>query len=93
MDKRNRLSVSFRNEFQHVYDYLQTVPNKSQVIGEAVEAYMNTDHSPIAHDDIKKIVMEILQTQGNLTSMHIQHVTPSENQITSDDAELISQLF
>ncbi|MDN4095647.1 hypothetical protein QYF48_22935 [Brevibacillus agri] len=94
MVKRHKLSISFKTQYQHIYEHLQSIPNKSDYIAKAVEAYMNRKQDTVSHEKIRKIVMEILQTQGVHSSASIPS---SSSQVmehfTEEDADLINQLF
>lgn len=63
MVKRHKLSISFKSQYQHIYEHLQSIPNKSDYIAKAVEAYMNRKQDTASHEEIRKIVMEILQNE------------------------------
>lgn len=94
MVKRHKLSISFKSQYQHIYEHLQSIPNKSDYIAKAVEAYMNRKQDTASHEEIRKIVMEILQTQG----VHSSAPIPSSSSqvmehFTEEDADLINQLF
>lgn len=95
MDKRiRRLSISFKKEYQHVFDHLNGISNKSEYISKAVEHYMNGRHSAIQNEeDIKKIVIKILQNQGNLPQSLTQPPSHAEDHISDEDIEIIAQLF
>jgi hypothetical protein len=93
MDKRNRLSISFKREHRHLFEQLQSVSNKSEYIGRAIEAYMSDKQFSITHEEIRKIVMQILQTQGNPSSTLIQPIASPNKQISDQDIDLISKLF
>lgn len=94
MEKRHRLSISFKKEYSHIYEHLKTIPNKSDFIGKAVEAYMSGGHSAIPNEeDIRKIIMEILQNEGNLPVSPTQPLSPNHNQISDEDIDMIAQLF
>jgi metal-responsive CopG/Arc/MetJ family transcriptional regulator len=93
MDKRHRLSISFKQEYRHVYEYLQGVPNKSDYIAKAVEEYISDEHSAITHQQIRAIVIEILQDQGGFLFHSNQHTAVGAEKITEEDADLINQLF
>ncbi|MGN7472393.1 hypothetical protein [Brevibacillus sp. SAFN-007a] len=93
-NKRLRLSISFKHQYRHVYDYLQGIPNKSDYIAKAIEAYMNRKQDAASHEEIRKIVLEILQNQGIHSSVQIPS-SPSQvaELISEEDADLINQLF
>ncbi|MCM3472186.1 hypothetical protein [Brevibacillus borstelensis] len=94
MVKRHKLSISFKSQYQHVYEHLQSIPNKSDYIAKAVEAYMNRKQDAASHEEIRKIVMEILQNQGIHSSVQIPS-SPSQvvDLISEEDTDLINQLF
>lgn len=92
--ERHRLSISFKKEHRHLYEYLKSIPNKSEFISKALDAYISGDkHSEITHDEIRKVVMEILQAQGTLSSALIQPPTPADAMISEEDVALIADLF
>ncbi|WP_340392863.1 hypothetical protein [Paenibacillus sp. FSL E2-0190] len=94
MGNRNRLSISFKKEYQHVYEYLIGISNKSDFITKAVDAYISGGkHSSISHEEVRIIVAEILQSQCNTAQTLIQPAPSLENPISEEDAELLSQLF
>lgn len=94
MDKHHRLSISFKNQYQHVYEHLQDIPNKSDYIAKAVEAYMSGGkHQTVSHEEIRGIVLGILQEQGDIP-MIIEMLSSSQmEQLSQEDAKLISELF
>jgi hypothetical protein len=92
--ERLRLSISFKKEHKHLFEYLQTVPNKSDFIGKTIDAYISGGrHSPVSNDEIRKIVMEILQSQGGLSPALSQSSPPADSMISEDDITLIADLF
>lgn len=92
-DKR-RLSISFRKEHHHIFEHLMTVVNKSDFIAKALEAYITDGgQSSISHKEVRRIVAEILQDRSKTDQTFIQSSTSLENQISEEDAELLSQLF
>ncbi|MEK5357904.1 hypothetical protein [Paenibacillus sp. FSL L8-0709] len=93
MDKRNRLSVSFRKEHQHIYYHLQGISNKSDFIAKALDVYISGGQSPFSHEEIRKIVSDILKEQGNIHQTFIQPSLPLENEISKEDTALLSQIF
>lgn len=93
MEQRNRISISFKREYHHVYEHLQSIINKSDYISKAVEQYMQTEHSPVNHEEIRKIVMEILQSQGNLFPALNHPSSPADAMICDEDVALIADLF
>lgn len=94
MGKRLKLSISFKQQYRHVYEHLQGIPNKSDYIAKAVEAYINGGgQSTITYENIRSIVMEILQNQGSLTLSANHPASIQIEKISEEDAELINQLF
>ncbi|MBS5913109.1 MAG: hypothetical protein KID09_21215 [Paenibacillus macerans] len=94
MENRKRLSISFRKEYQHIYQHLMSVSNKSDFIAKALDAYISGGGQPsVSHEEIRKIVAEILQGQSNMAQTLIQPSPSLENQISEEDADLLSQLF
>ncbi|MBO2945628.1 hypothetical protein JJQ72_16740 [Paenibacillus sp. F411] len=92
MGNRNRLSISFKKEHQYIYDHLQTISNKSDYIAKALDLYISGGgQSPITHDVVRKIVLQILREQGN--SPQTPSPLPLEHQISEGDVDLLSQLF
>jgi len=70
------------------------ISNKSDFIAKAVDAYISgSKHSSITHEEVRKIVVEILQGQCNLAQTLIEPAPSLENLISEEDAELLSQLF
>lgn len=94
MVKRHKLSISFKSQYQHIYEHLQSIPNKSDYIAKAVEEYMYRRQATASHEEIRKIVMEILQNQSVHSSVPITS-SPSQvmELISEEDADLINQLF
>lgn len=93
MDKR-RISISFKKEHQYVYNHLQGISNRSDYISNALIAYMSGGkHLPIPQEEIRNIVLDILKEQSILIQPFIQPIPPTNDQISEEDAELISQLF
>jgi len=90
MDKRMRLSISFKQQYRHIYEHLKTVPNKSDYIAQALETYLNNERT-VTHDQIREIVMEILQK----SSVHYENQPNIEQSdfLSKEDAELLNQLF
>ncbi|GIP52948.1 hypothetical protein J42TS3_19830 [Paenibacillus vini] len=78
-----------------MYEHLKSVTNKSEFISKALDAYISGDkHSEITHDEIRKVVMEILQAQGTLSTALIQPLTPADAMmISEEDVALIADLF
>ncbi len=90
MDKRMRLSISFKQQHRHIFEHMKSVPNKSDYICKAVEFYMNHGHSDL-HDQIREIVMEILQ-KSPVPCANQSNIEQS-NVLSKEDAELLNQLF
>jgi hypothetical protein len=89
-----RISISFKKEHQHIYNHLMTVSNKSHFIALALEAYISGDgKSSISHEEVRRIITDILQEQSNPSQVFIQPLPPSDNQISREDVDLLSQLF
>jgi len=94
MHFRNSGSISFKQQYRHVYEHLQGIPNKSDYIAKAVEAYINGGgQSTVTYENIRSIVMEILQNQGGLPLVTNQPSTSQVEHISQEDAELIDKLF
>jgi len=90
MDKRHRLSISFKQQYQHVYEHLQGISNRSDYISKAVETYMTGNKTAASHEEIRAIVMEVVREQGNLL---LVNPTFQANSLSTEDAELINELF
>lgn len=90
-NKRMRVSISFKQQYRHIYEHLKSVPNKSDYVAQAVEAHMNNE-SMALHDQIRKIVMEILQKSSVSHENHISALQ-NGNSISTEDADLLNQLF
>jgi len=90
VDKRMRLSISFKQQHRHIFEHLKSIPNKSDYIAKAVEFYMNHCSSDL-HDQIREIVLEILQK----SSVHYVNQPNIEQSdfLSKEDAELLNQLF
>jgi len=94
MGNRNRLSISFKKEHQYIYEHLQGILNKSDFIAKALEMYIRGgEQSSITHSEVRRIVEDILKEQSNLPQTFTQPLPPPDNQITQEDADLLSQLF
>ncbi|MFS0871068.1 MULTISPECIES: hypothetical protein [Paenibacillus] len=92
MGNRNRLSISFKKEHQYIYDHLQGITNKSDYIARALEVFISGGgQSPVSKKEIKNMVLQILQEQGN--APQTLSAPPPEHQILEEDVELLSQLF
>ncbi|MGN8230850.1 hypothetical protein [Paenibacillus polymyxa] len=92
MGNRNRLSISFKKEYQHIYNHLQGVTNKSDYIAIALEAYISGGRqSPVSIEEIRKVVLQILRKQGD-SSQTFPPPHP-EHPISAEDVDLLSQLF
>ncbi|CAM3052431.1 hypothetical protein PASE110613_14460 [Paenibacillus sediminis] len=91
MGKRNRLSISFKHKYLHVFEYLQCIPNnKSDYIAKAVEAYMTGNKTAGSHEEIREIVLKVLREQGN---MPLLNPTVQADSLSVEDVELINELF
>ncbi|MEI0738834.1 hypothetical protein VQ056_23050 [Paenibacillus sp. JTLBN-2024] len=89
-NKRHRLSISFRHEYQHVFEHLGSISNKSDYVAKAVEAYMVGKKTAASYEEIKTIVMEVLRENETLPLLN----SSSQTDLLSDeDAELINELF
>lgn len=93
MGKRNRLSVSFKKEHQHIYHHLQGISNKSDFIAKALDAYISGGQSLISREEIRKLVSDILKEQSNIHQTFMQPILPPENEISEEDTDLLSQFF
>lgn len=94
MPKRNRISISFKQEYRHVYEHLQAITNKSDYIAKAIQEYMSGNReSSINHEDIRKIVIEVLSQQGTIGTILNQKPPLVPGRISSEDVDLLSQLF
>ncbi|MGR6129120.1 hypothetical protein [Paenibacillus sp. SER-28] len=92
MGNRNRLSISFKKEHQHIYDHLQEVSNKSDFIAKALEMYIRSGgQSSISNEDIRNTVLQILR-EKNIFPQTLSY-SPPENLISEEDVDLLSQLF
>lgn len=91
---RLRLSISFKKEHRKIFEYLKTVSNRSDFVAKALDAYISSGgHSVITHEEIKNVVMEILQSQGSLSPHLLQPSSPADAVISEDDIALIADLF
>jgi hypothetical protein len=90
MGNRMRLSISFKQQHRHIFEHLKSVPNKSDYISRAVQAYMNHGGSDL-HDQIREIVMEILQN-SQVSNINQSHIGQGDF-LSDEDAELINRLF
>lgn len=94
MKNRNRLSISFRKEHQHIYEHLMGISNRSDFIAKALEAYISGgSQQSVTYDEVRRIVAEILQGRSQMAQTFIQPSPSLENQISEEDADLLSQLF
>jgi len=94
MGNRMRLSISFKQQHRHIFEHLKSVPNKSDYISKAVEFYMNhgsSNGSSDLHDQIREIVMEILQ-KSPVPCANQSNIEQSDF-LSKEDAELLNQLF
>jgi len=85
-----RLSISFKQQHRHIFEHLKSVPNKSDYISRAVQAYMNHGRSDL-HDQIREIVLDILQKSP--VSISNQSNIEQSDVLSKEDAELLNQLF
>jgi (2Fe-2S) ferredoxin len=70
------------------------ISNKSDFIAKALEAYISGGrYSSISHEEVRKIVAEILNGQTTITQTLLQPEIPHENSISEEDADLLSKLF
>lgn len=92
--ERLRLSISLKKEHRYIFEHLQTVNNKSDFVAKALDAYISSgEHSVITHEEIRKVVMEILQAQGTFHPFHNHPSSNIDSMISDDDIALISDLF
>lgn len=50
-----------------IYEHLIVISNKVEFITKALEVYISCSKQPfVLHEDVRKIVAEILQVQGNM---------------------------
>lgn len=92
--KRLRMSISFKKQYSHVYEYLQRQGNKSEYIAKLVERDMQ-NYRETGEQDIRKIVLEVLQNYVHMFPVSMSNATATQNNggILKEDADLINQLF
>ncbi|WP_066372470.1 hypothetical protein [Neobacillus fumarioli] len=93
---RNKMSISFKDEFYHVYEYLKTKENVSRYICKLVEADMqNVEANEDLDTKVEKIVYRLLLNSHLLEK---KSLTIKENQgetetLSSEDIDIINTLF
>ncbi|NBD25626.1 hypothetical protein [Paenibacillus glycinis] len=90
MEKRHRLSISFKQDYRHVYKFLVQKPNISDYICRVIEDDIRKVKGS-RDEEIRRIVMDILSAQeisGISFKPSVLH-----DQLSNEDIELIDQLF
>jgi len=85
-----RLSISFKEQYRHIYEHLKSVPNKSDYITRAVDYYIKHESSDL-HDQIREIVMDILQKSP--VSFENRPNINNNDFLSKEDVDLLNQLF
>jgi len=93
-----KISISFKEKYLHVYLYLQQMKerkeNVSDYICKLIEKDMNNDHDFHSLEDIRKIVLEILQANSHiLTTPSTPPSSISNEKLSDEDIDLLNQLF
>lgn len=93
--KTNKLSISFSEHYNDVYQYLKTKPNISLFVCELVRNEMNNNTHPELESKIKELVKKVLK-ENNCSFDSNSETTASQtiiNKLSNDDKSLIKDLF
>lgn len=93
-----KISISFKEKYLDVYLFLEQMKNRKENVSEyickLVEMDMNNDHNFHSMEDIRNIVLEILQTNGHtFTNPSTSPSTTSNEKLSNEDIDLLNQLF
>lgn len=93
-----KISISFKEKYLPVYHYLQQLreqkENVSDYICKLVERDMHNEPHHLPLEDIRKIVHEILQSNGSATTNSAHVATTKQNhELADEDIALLNQLF
>lgn len=95
-EQRLRLSISFREEYRHIYEHLQKQPNRSDYICRILQKEMENEKS---FRSLEGRLEEILLTltkrvEISASSNLVQDFSDQlEHSLQENDIELINELF
>lgn len=89
---KKKISISFKQNCSHIYEYLKTKDNISSYICKLVEADMYKEqHSTDLEKTVEKIILKTLQNNRMFENMPFHN--SDENKLSTEDIDLINQLF
>jgi predicted CopG family antitoxin len=93
-----KISISFKEKYLHVYLYLQQMKdrkeNVSDYICKLIEKDINNGRDFHSLEDIRKIVLEILQANGHtFTNPSVPFSTISNEKLSNEDIDLLNRIF
>lgn len=93
-----KISISFKEKYLPVYHFLQQMKDRKENVSDylcrLVEMDMNNNRDFHSLEDIRKIVLEILQENSHiLTNPSTPPSASSNEKLSDEDVELLNQLF
>jgi hypothetical protein len=85
------ITISFRPDSNHLYEFLRKKDNKSAYILKLIEKDMEGEDSPSLKQTIRAIILEIL-SENDITLHEIKKDTNEEN-LTDYDIGIINEYF
>ncbi|WP_096552165.1 hypothetical protein [Ureibacillus thermosphaericus] len=88
-----KVSISFKQNALHLYEYLKTKDNISSYLCKLIEADMyNQQNAPDLEAKVEEIVYKLLQNKNLLANVSLKTNDVVEK-LSEEDIDLINQLF
>lgn len=91
MPKYHNITISFKPDSKHVYEFLRKKDNRSAYILHLIEKDMEDQDNASLKQKIKGIIMEVLNGQD--ITIHESKKNSTENSFTADDINIINEYF
>ena len=88
-----KVSISFKQNSLHLYEYLKTKDNISSYLCKLIEADMyNQQNAPDLEAKVEEIVYKLLQSKNFLENIPLK-IDDVDEKLSEEDIDLINQLF
>ncbi|MEY2372160.1 MULTISPECIES: hypothetical protein [Lysinibacillus] len=88
-----KVSISFKQNSIHLYEFIKTKENISSYLCKLIEADMNGEHSSLdLESQVEQIMHKLLQNQEFLQPITINS-NKSKDNLSAEDIDLINNLF
>ncbi|WP_026674011.1 hypothetical protein [Alkalihalobacterium bogoriense] len=91
-EQRLRISVSFRNEYRHLYDHVIKQANSSDYICRVLQKELEREQNAKRLEDKLEDLLSAINTKGILFNSN-NGTAELEQSLNDEDINLINQLF